>query len=134
MNTTINDRIREILDTLYRGNTTAMAKGTFIKRTTIQSIVSPQEVTPGYDVLKKIAEISAHRISMEWLIRGEGNMILDASQGGNSAVASGDSSIAVNNNNGSISHGEVQALNNQIAMMKQLLEEKERTIQILLNR
>lgn len=38
---TINQRIKAVLDTVYGGNVTAMAKGTYIKRTTINSIVGP---------------------------------------------------------------------------------------------
>lgn len=74
---TINLRIKAILDTVYKGNVTAMAKGTFIKRTTINSIIGPSETTPGYDIIAKIGEVSSPRISMEWLVRGAGDMFLD---------------------------------------------------------
>lgn len=74
---TINERIKYILDTLYKGNVTAMAKGTYIKRTTLSSIVRDDGNTPGFDVIMKIAEIKSHRISMEWLVRGKGDMFLD---------------------------------------------------------
>lgn len=73
---TINERIKHVLDTLYKGNVTAMAKATYIKRTTLSSIVGADGNTPGFDVIMKIAEISSHRISMEWLIRGSGAMVL----------------------------------------------------------
>ena len=66
---TINQRIKAVLDTIYGGNVTAMAKGTYIKRTTINSIVGPSETSPGFDVIAKIGEISSPRISMEWLVR-----------------------------------------------------------------
>lgn len=74
---TINQRIKAVLDTVYGGNVTAMAKGTYIKRTTINSIVGPSETSPGFDVIAKIGEISSPRISMEWLVRGVGDMFLD---------------------------------------------------------
>lgn len=77
METTINERINAILQVVYKGNVTAMAKSTYIKRTTINSIVGPSETSPGFDVLAKLGEISSPCISMEWLIRGVGNMILD---------------------------------------------------------
>ena len=73
---TINERIKHVLDTLYKGNVTAMAKATYIKRTTLSSIVGADGNTPGFDVIMKIAEISSHRISMEWLRRGSGAMVL----------------------------------------------------------
>ena len=77
MFTTINQRIKAVLDTVYGRNVTAMAKGTYIKRTTINSIVGPSETSPGFDVIAKIGEISSPRISMEWLVRGVGDMFLD---------------------------------------------------------
>lgn len=77
---TINERIKYILDTLYRGNVTAMSKATYIKRTTLSSIVGTDGNTPGFDVIMKIAEITSHRISMEWLIRGNGDMYLSDSE------------------------------------------------------
>ena len=78
MFTTINQRIKAVLDTVYGGNVTAMAKGTYIKRTTINSIVGPSETSPGFEVIAKIGEISSPRISMEWLVRGVGDMFLDS--------------------------------------------------------
>lgn len=74
MATTINERIKEVLNTVYQGNISAMAKSTGIKRTTLNSVVGASEVTPGYDMLQKIGDISSHKISMEWLIRGTGTM------------------------------------------------------------
>ena len=71
----VNNRIRDILKEVFHGNVTAMAKSTSIARTTINSIVGSDEVTPRFDVLKRIGEISSPRISMEWLIRGTGGMI-----------------------------------------------------------
>ncbi|WP_297261536.1 hypothetical protein [uncultured Prevotella sp.] len=74
---TINERIKHILDTLYKGNTTAMAKATNVKRTTLGSIVGTDGNSPGFDVIMKIAGIPSPRISMEWLIRGVGEMFID---------------------------------------------------------
>lgn len=73
---TINERIKHILDTLYKGNVTAMSKATYIKRTTLSSIVRDDGNTPGFEVIEKIADISSHRISMEWLIRGKGDVYI----------------------------------------------------------
>lgn len=77
MFTTINQRINAILDTVYGGNVTAMEKGAYIPRTTINSIVGSSKTSPGFNVIAKIGEISSPRISMEWLIRGVGDMFLD---------------------------------------------------------
>ena len=74
---TINQRINAILDTVYGGNVTAMEKGAYIPRTTINSIVGSSKTSPGFNVIAKIGEISSPRISMEWLVRGVGDMFLD---------------------------------------------------------
>lgn len=78
MNTTINERIKEVLAVVYKGNISAMAKDTGIKRTTLSSIVGATNATPGYDVLARIGDISSTEISMEWLIRGTGEMFPSA--------------------------------------------------------
>ena len=60
---------------------------------------------------------------------------------GNNAVASGDSSIAVNNITGNIEAGDTSALQERVKLLEQLLaereriiEEKERTIKILMEK
>lgn len=47
MGTTINERIKSVLEIVYQGNVTAMAKGTYIKRTTLNSIVGEKKWLPG---------------------------------------------------------------------------------------
>lgn len=49
----------------------------YIPRTTINSIVGSSKTAPGFNVIAKIGEISSPRISMEWLVRGVGDMFLD---------------------------------------------------------
>lgn len=73
--TTVQERIRAIANEFYKGNITAMARATFISRTTINSIIGEQEVSPGFDVIRRIGELSSPKISMEWLITGKGNML-----------------------------------------------------------
>ena len=77
MQTTVNERFREIVKKLYNGNITTMAKATFISRTTINSIIGEKEVAPGYEVIRKIAEISSPKINLDWLITGSGEMLAD---------------------------------------------------------
>ena len=74
---TINQRIKAVLGTVYKGNVTAMAKATNIKRTTLGSVVRSDGNTPGFEIIAKIGKIPSPRISMEWLIRGVGDMFLD---------------------------------------------------------
>lgn len=74
--TIVNERIKEIIDVVFKGNITSMARASFISRTTLSSIIGGKMVTPGYDVIRRIAEMSSPRISLEWLISGEGQMLL----------------------------------------------------------
>lgn len=75
VNVDINERIRRILHELYDGNITAMAKSTYISRSTIYSIIGEQSSLPGYDVIRKIAEIPTCDIDLNWLITGQGEML-----------------------------------------------------------
>lgn len=70
---TIQERIRLIADNFFKGNITAMAKATSISRTTLSSIIGEKEVSPGYEVIRKLADISS--LNIEWLISGSGEMI-----------------------------------------------------------
>lgn len=121
MQTTVNERFREIADKMYNGNITAMAKATFISRTTINSIIGEKEVAPGYDVIRKIAEISSPKINLDWLITGVGEMFKDTSQEKNV-------SIARNNTNSNIG----SKINDSEVIIKllALLEEKDRQIAV----
>lgn len=82
VNTDINERIGEIRDKIFKGNTMAMAKRTFVSRGTLLSIIDGKDgklSTPGYDVIRRIVEMSTPQINMEWLLTGEGEM-LDAEE------------------------------------------------------
>lgn len=58
---TINERFKIIADKLFGGNITAMSKGTFISRTTLNSIVGEKGVSPGYDIIRRIAAMKNSR-------------------------------------------------------------------------
>lgn len=129
---TINERIKHILDTVYHGNVTAMSKGTFIKRTTLNSIVGTDGNTPGADIIVKIGEVLSPCISMEWLIRGVGEMFLDEKDSikyqKNNGI-NGD-----NNKNNSVNDSDT--LNRLLALVEtkdKQIEEKDKQINTLLN-
>lgn len=127
---TINERIRHILDVVFKGNVTAMSKGTYIKRTTLNSVVGTDGNTPGADIIQKIAEMSSHRISMEWLIRGVGEMFLDEKDNikYNNCI-NGD-----NNKNNSVNDSDT--LNRLLGLVEakdKQIEEKDKQINTLLN-
>jgi len=67
-------------------------------------------------------------LSAAWLLSGEGDMFTGSDN--TSAVASGDGSVAAINS--SVSHGNEAMLQERIVLLEKLLEEKERTIQLLL--
>ena len=129
MSTTINQRITAVLDTVYGGNVTAMAKGTYIKRTTINSIVGPAETSPGFDVIAKIGEIPSPRISMEWLVRGVGDMFLDEKDSIRYQINSGS-----NITNSPVNDSDT--LNRLLALVEakdSQIEQKDKQINIVLN-
>lgn len=121
---TINERIKHVLDTLYKGNVTAMAKATYIKRTTLSSIVGADGNTPGFDVIMKIAEITSRRVSMEWLIRGVGDMFLSEKKTSPLVDNSGSNNRIHDVNN--INNGET------INRLLSIVEQKDKQINALL--
>lgn len=77
VNRDINDRIKAICDIVFNGNVSQMAKASYISRTTLISIMGEQQSAPGYDILRRIVEISTVDISEKWLLTGEGEMCVD---------------------------------------------------------
>lgn len=59
-----------------------MAKASYISRTTLISIIGDQQSSPGYDILRKIVEMSSADISEKWLLTGEGEMCVKDSKPG----------------------------------------------------
>lgn len=76
VNCSINDRVRQIAHDVFKDDITAMAKASYISRSTIYSIIGEKEVKPGYDIIRRFAEMSTPEINIEWLITGEGEMLL----------------------------------------------------------
>ena len=125
---TINERVKHVLDTLYKGNVTAMSKTTCIKRTTLSSIICADGNKPGFDVIKKIADITSPRISMEWLVRGVGDMFLDEKDSLKYQINSG-----TNISNSPVNDSET--LNRLLALIEtkdKQIEEKDKQINSLL--
>ncbi|WP_337951526.1 hypothetical protein [Prevotella sp.] len=126
---TINERIKHILDTLYKGNTTAMAKATNVKRTTLGSIVGADGNSPGFDVITKIAGITSPRISMEWLIRGVGEMFIDEKDAIKYSVNT------VNSHNENANINDTDTINRLLSMLEtkdKQMEAKENQVNTLL--
>lgn len=52
-----------------------MAKACFVSRTTLISIIGEQQSAPGYETLRRIIDMSSPRISIDWLLTGQGEML-----------------------------------------------------------
>ena len=74
MNTTINDRIKDIADRLCGGNVSKLARVAGISQPALRDIVTGKKVKPGFDILNKIADNSSLNINNEWLMTGKGVM------------------------------------------------------------
>ena len=74
MDSTINERVKEIADKLCDGNISEMARIVGLRQPSLRDIVTGKLVKPGFDILHKIVDSSTLNISSEWLLRGEGEM------------------------------------------------------------
>lgn len=70
---TINDRVQEIIDTLFSGNKRAFSRAVGIAATVTENVVGKRHTKPSFDFTQKIAT-SINNINIEWLITGEGLM------------------------------------------------------------
>ena len=75
--TTINERISSIVDAFFNGNVSLMSRSADLKQSTLRDIVGDKKCSPSFETLQKIVEISTVKINPEWLITGNGNMIID---------------------------------------------------------
>lgn len=74
MNTTIHQRIKQIVDNLCNGNMSEMGRITGINQQIIRSIVRDEISQPGFDTLHKIAINETLQIDSDWLLTGVGEM------------------------------------------------------------
>lgn len=121
----INERIKYIRSIYCEGNNIKFAQMLGKNANTTSNWVRE-----GYSVGRGVAgEIAdTFGISKHWLLTGEGNI---NAQGGSIIQKIGDGS---NNNTQVAGSSEVARLKEKIKLLEQLLEEKERTIKILMNK
>ena len=74
---TINDRIQDIIDSLFNGNKRAFSQHVGVSATVIDGIVGKRKSQPSFSVLQKI--YANANISAEWLLGGNGKMTLNNS-------------------------------------------------------
>ncbi len=69
----VNDRFKEIINSLYKGNKRAFAQSVGVSATVVENVVGARQGKPSYDVLEKICANA--NISAEWLLTGRGEML-----------------------------------------------------------
>lgn len=74
MNTTINQRVKEIADKLCNGNVSELARTVGVNQPALRDIVGTRQVEPRFETLSKIVDCSTLNISGDWLLTGKGNM------------------------------------------------------------
>ena len=72
MQTTVNERIKEIANALYKGNINELCRSCDIKQATMSNIVSGRMSKPSFEVLLAIVETT--KVSSSWLLTGRGEM------------------------------------------------------------
>lgn len=77
METTINQRVRTLVDTFCDGNVSEFARVIGVSQPTIRDVVGTKQVKPGFDALKKMVENSSLSINSDWLMTGKGRMKKD---------------------------------------------------------
>ena len=71
---TINQRITDLINTLYSGNKRAFSIAINVSPAVIENIVGKRQSAPSYEITSKIIS-SIDNISIEWLMTGKGNML-----------------------------------------------------------
>lgn len=123
----VNSRIKEIIDTLYRGNLTAFSKELGVSRTTISSVVH-NGASPSTEIVRRIGMELSHQISVDWVVTGRGEMFHEDTN----------TSININRssdfhhmgiNNGVEPDSYVAALKERIAHLESLLNSSQKLIE-----
>lgn len=77
---TINDRIKLIVNQMFNGNTSEFERASKINPSTVKNIIGGRLTKPSYDVLEAIIRNNV-LLSAEWLMRGEGDMLKQSGDG-----------------------------------------------------
>ncbi|UWY28757.1 hypothetical protein N4T20_02255 [Flavobacterium sp. TR2] len=73
---TINERIEEIIKTLFNGKKSRFASQIGVSPTVIENIVGTRKGNPSFGVLEKIA-FAIENINLDWLLTGRGKMTVE---------------------------------------------------------
>lgn len=80
MEQSINERIKQICDYYFAGNTSAMSRTVLVKQSTIRDIIGTKQSKPSFETLKAIVDCPTIKVSADWLLMGTGN-VFDKSKG-----------------------------------------------------
>lgn len=76
MDTTINQRVKQIADELCNGNISELARTVGVNQPVLRDIVGARKVQPSFDTLNRIVDNSTLSINADWLLTGKGDMQL----------------------------------------------------------
>lgn len=74
MDSTINQRVKEIADKLCNGNISELARTAGVNQPALRDIVGVKQAKPRFEILNKIADCSSLQINPQWLLTGKGRM------------------------------------------------------------
>lgn len=127
---TINDRMEMLVNEHFDGNKAAFAKAIGLSPTGLSNYLgSKRRSKPSVDMVTKI--VTNFNVDAYWLLTGKKSQLTQLSIEGHHNQVNGEGA------QGNINSGttvDVAVLKEQIKSMQQLLEEKERTIKILMEK
>ncbi len=127
---TINDRMEMLVNEHFDGNKAAFAKAIGLSPTGLSNYLgSKRRSKPSVDMVTKI--VTNLNVDAYWLLTGKKSQLTQLSIEGHHNQVNGEGA------QGNINSGttvDVAVLKEQIKSMQQLLEEKERTIKILMEK
>lgn len=126
---TINDRMEILVNQRFDGNKAAFAKAIAVEPTTMSSYLgNKRRSKPSVDMVAKI--VVALNVDAKWLLIGEGNQegAATANNGGVAVAGNGTAHHITTN----VTMADVAVMQERIKSLEALLNEKERTIKILM--
>lgn len=127
---TINDRMELIVNQRFEGNKAAFAKAIAVEPTTMSSYLgNKRRSKPSVDMVAKI--VVALNVDAKWLLIGEGSQdgAATANTGGVAVAGNGTAHHITTN----VTMADVAVMQERLKSLEALLEEKERTIKILMD-
>ena len=127
---TINDRMEMLVNKHFDGNKAAFAKAVGLPPTGLSNYLgNKRRSKPSVDMVAKI--VVALNVDAKWLLIGEGSQgsVATANNGGVAVAGNGTAHHITTN----VTLADVAVMQERIKSLEALLEEKERTIKILMD-